>query len=96
MLLGYAENGSHTWHFYGLAADYGDVRFEPGLEPISFYDALRDAAVGEGLVSGSDWSMRDRPHVQWGRPMRAAPSVHAAQLLAMGGYEAVWREVQAL
>ena len=90
-----APNGLTTWHRYGLAADVGDRRYEPGQEPGHFWADLERCAIALGLTSGAEWKFCDKPHVQWGAPMRASPSPEAAKLLAEGGVEAVWRAVDA-
>lgn len=92
-----APTAAETWHHYGLAADFGDERYDGGSEPPAFWDALALHARAAGLVWGGDFSsLPDRPHVQWGAPMRVSPSPRAAELLAAGGMAAVWREVEAL
>lgn len=90
-----APNALKTWHHYWLAADYGDSRYEPGNEPPQFWRDLEAIGTAEGLTCGADWKMKDRPHLQWGAPMRDSPSDRAAELLEQGGVEAVWREVGA-
>jgi hypothetical protein len=94
-IVTYATNALKTWHHYWLAVDYGDSRYEPGNEPAHFWTDLEAVAAGEHLTCGGDWVMKDKPHVQWGPPMRLAPSDHAAKLLASGGVEAVWKAVGA-
>lgn len=89
-----ATDATKTWHHYGLAADI--VHASKGWDaPEDFWVALRDAAVAEGLTAGFDWKFKDKPHVQFGPPMRDGPSEHAIALLASGGVEAVWKEVGA-
>lgn len=90
-----AADAAKTWHHYGLAADvvHATKGWDAGED---FWKALRDAAVAEGLTAGYDWHFQDKPHVQWGAPMRAGPSDRAVTLLAAGGVEAVWREVGAV
>jgi hypothetical protein len=90
-----APNGLKTWHRFGLAADLGDRRYEPGSEPEGFWNALGAAASTHGLTWGGSWHFADKPHVQFGPPMRVSPSDDAARLLAEGGVEAVWRAVGA-
>lgn len=83
-----------TWHFYGLAADV--ISRSKGWDaPEAFWGALRTVAHDEGLASGGDWEHPDRPHVQWGYPMRVAPSERAVELYKQGGVQAVWKEVRA-
>jgi hypothetical protein len=84
-----------TWHGFGLAVDIisESLKWSAG-EP--FWRALGAAARDEGLVWGGDWpTFKDRPHVQWGAPMRQSPSPRAARLFDRGGFEAVWKEVGA-
>lgn len=85
----------HTWHGFGLAVDVIS-RSRQWDAPADFWQALGVAARDEGLVWGGDWpQFKDKPHVQWGEPMRRSPSAHAAELLEQGGLPAVWREVRA-
>lgn len=90
-----ARTAALTWHNFWLAVDFGDSRYEAGNEPPGFWFDLRTIATGLGLVCGADWRMKDRPHVQWGAPMRVSPSARAAELLRDEGIEAVWRDVGA-
>lgn len=90
-----APTADSTWHHYWLAVDYGDSRYEPGNEPARFWIDLEMIATSEGLTCGADWTMKDRPHVQWGAPMRVSPSDEAVRLLATGGVAAVWKAVGA-
>lgn len=95
-IVTYATNGLKTWHHYGLAADVGDRRYEPGNEPAKFWADLEKCIVAHGLTAGADWKMQDRPHAQWHCPgMNDAPSDHAAELLASGGVQAVWQALHA-
>jgi hypothetical protein len=91
-----ARSAFTSWHGYGLAADVGDRRYEPGQEPSAFWCALERFAIARRLASGAEWQFCDRPHLQWGHPMRVSPTARAAELLAAGGVEAVWREVGAM
>ena len=85
----------HTWHGFGLAVDIISASRQ-WAAPKAFWDALRAAAEEEGLAWGGDWpTMRDLPHVQWGKPMRRSPTWRAMQLKKQGGNEAVWQEVGA-
>jgi hypothetical protein len=94
-IVTYAPTALHGWHFFGLAIDYGDSRYEGGSEPEAFFADLESCAVAEGLVSGSDWHRKDEPHVQFGPGMKVTPSEEAAALLASGGLSAVWAAVGA-
>jgi peptidoglycan LD-endopeptidase CwlK len=100
----HSRDADETWHGFGLAADlvcatdYWDAR------PV-FWAVLGEAAAVHGLTWGGDWNgngrsdderFLDRPHVQFGPPMRRSPSPAAARLRAEGGLPAVWRAVGAL
>lgn len=91
-----APTGEHSWHRYGLAVDV--ISLKHGWDaPESFWRELGTSAETHGLVWGGSWPrFQDRPHVQWGAPMRQAPSSRASELLEQGGFRAVWREVRAL
>lgn len=84
-----------SWHFYGLAVDVGQ---REGKDTPDWYRSLIDAVHSLGLRSGLDWSgsLNDRPHVQWGDPMRNSPSPHAYALYLTGGSQSVWKAVGAL
>lgn len=87
-----APNARHGWHFFGLAADI--ISAKDGWDSPDFFDALQIAAAGNGLTSGSDWRVKDRPHVQWGK-CKPAPSDVSATLFEQGGNHAVWQAVGA-
>lgn len=90
-----SADADETWHGFGLAVDIVHAR-RYWLAPEEFWQALGSAAHKVGLVWGGDWpSFPDRPHLQWGAPMRRSPSPRAARLRAEGGLPAVWREVGA-
>lgn len=82
-----------SWHCFGLAVDVTSQ--SQGWDNPAFFRALAAAARDEGLVCGDRWTHPDRPHVQWGSPMRVTPSDNAVKLRAAGGNEAVWRAVGA-
>lgn len=93
-----------TWHGYGLAVDIVS-KSKLWNADRWFWDTLGLSARRHGLLWGADWnnngrtddeSFSDRPHIQWGAPMRRSPSSYAAALLKAKGVEAVWREVGAL
>ena len=103
-IVTYSRDADETWHGFGLAADVVCAR-QWWNAPPAFWDALGRACARERLRWGGDWDMDgestdetflDRPHVQWGPPMRRGPSPRAARLLLDGGLTAVWREVGAL
>lgn len=90
-----AATGAKSWHRYGLAVDI--ISRAQGWEASDgFWAALRTEATALGLEAGGNWKMADKPHVQWGAPMRTTPSDHAWELLQGGGAEAVWLEVGAM
>lgn len=93
-----------TWHHYGLAVDIIHKTKLWGASD-KWWRTLGRIGRSHGLLWGADWNNNgrsdderfvDRPHFQWGAPMRRSPSPSAARLLAEGGYVAVWREVGAL
>lgn len=92
------------WHFFCLAADLGDRRWDAEHTPMRFYRDLDEIAEDEGCTSGRDWNRNDKadehfcdnPHVQWFWPgMNVSPSAHAAELYEHGGAEAVWKALHA-
>jgi hypothetical protein len=89
-----AATADQSWHGYGLAADV--ISRAHGWDaPPAFWRALQAAVEQEGLVSGAAWPMADKPHVQWGAPMRRSPSPRAAVLRDTQGLDALWVEVGA-
>jgi peptidoglycan L-alanyl-D-glutamate endopeptidase CwlK len=102
-IVTHSESAADTWHGYGLAVDIVCRRTLWGASK-QFWIALGVACRHEGLVWGADWNNNgrtdderfvDRPHVQWGNGMRRSPSSRAQQLMASGGYHAVWQVVGA-
>jgi hypothetical protein len=99
----HSRGADQTWHHFGLAVDVIS-RSKHWDAPAQFWRDLETCVEAEGLVSGRDWdgsdatkeSFVDSPHFQFGPGMRRSPSVRAIQLLASGGYAAVWNEVGAL
>jgi hypothetical protein len=100
----HSETADDTWHGFGLAADI-ICAHQRWSAPWHFWATLGLSARRHGLVWGGDWNSNgrsdderfvDRPHIQWGPPMRRSPSSRAAQLRDQDGLEAVWREVGAL
>lgn len=100
----HSADADETWHGYGLAADIVSTA-TLWAAPNAFWDALGRACARERLTWGGDWNgdgnsgderFLDRPHVQWGPPMRRSPSPRAARLVETGGLPAVWRAVGAL
>lgn len=96
-----------TWHFFCLAADVVSEKDEWDAPP-EFWTALREEATALGLRSGDDWDgdgvpvdkdpderFSDKPHIQWGAPMRRFPSPLAKQIVEEHGLEALWRTVGA-
>jgi hypothetical protein len=98
----HSRTADETWHAFGLAVDVISASKAWDASE-QFWSDLEVAAELEGLVSGRDWDgddattegFIDSPHIQWGKPMRRSPSPRAARLFALGGYQAVWREVGA-
>lgn len=92
----HAPDTTKTWHGYGLAADVISASKEWDA-PASFWLALGAAAAKCGLTWGGNWPIieRDKPHVQWGAPMRQTPSDEAVNLKQQGGDAAVWTAVGA-
>lgn len=91
-----SETGYTSWHFYGLAVDIISSSQEWSA-PERFWQTLGLYAHREGLTWGGSWEkFPDKPHVQWGPPMRQSPSLRAKELYLNGGIEAVWREVGAM
>lgn len=93
-IVTFAKTAKYGWHFFGLATDYGDERYDEGSEPAQFWTDLEEAALSEGMESGACWKMDDKPHVQFGG-IKATPSDVARQLYATGGNPAVWAAVGA-
>lgn len=90
-----APTAVHSWHWYGLAVDITSLHFGDNAPGVFWYH-LGKVAKSYGLTWGGDWPrFTDRPHVQWGPPMRQAPSSRAVELKASGGNAAVWKEVGA-
>ncbi len=94
-IVTHSMDGDETWHHFGLAVDIIS-RSQEWDAPPRFWNDLGANAVALGLSWGGNWtSFKDKPHVQFGPPMRQSPSPRAARLFADGGYEAVWKEVGA-
>lgn len=91
----HSQDGDETWHYYGLAVDIICAKRGYGATK-AFWDAAGRAYDRQGLTWGGTWKFVDRPHVQWGPPMRTSPSPRASRILAEHGLEAVWKEVGAL
>jgi peptidoglycan LD-endopeptidase CwlK len=95
-IVTHSRDADETWHHFGLAVDI--ISQSHGWDaPPRFWHDLGALSVALGLSWGGNWkSIQDRPHVQFGSPMRQSPSPRAARLLAQGGLEAVWKEVGAI
>ena len=103
-IVTHSQTALDTWHGFGLAVDIVSRAYLWNADRW-FWDTLGLSARRHGLVWGADWNSNgrsdderfvDRPHIQWGAPMRRSPSSRAAALLQSGGMPAVWREVAAL
>jgi peptidoglycan L-alanyl-D-glutamate endopeptidase CwlK len=103
-IVTHSADADETWHGFGLAADVIS-QAKRWDAPDAFWRTLGAACRVRGLTWGGDWNGNgrsdderfvDRPHVQFGPPMRRSPSPRAARLLAAGGLRAVWQEVGAL
>lgn len=88
-----APDNLASWHGYGLAVDviHGVKRWSM---PASWFRAVAAVLTRFNLDWGGEWSHPDYPHFQWGY-CRPSPSQRARDLFAVGGLEAVWREVGA-
>lgn len=102
-IVTHSATGDDTWHGYGLAAD---IVCEKKLwsAPADFWHVLGCSARRHGLVWGGDWNgdwssaderFVDRPHIQWGKPMRRSPSANAIAIRQSHGTSAVWAAVGA-
>lgn len=98
-----SRDADESWHFYGLAADIVSATLY-WKAPWDFWATLGLAARRNGLRWGADWDndgessderFADRPHVQWGAPMRRSPSPLARRLYDAGGARRVWQAVGA-
>lgn len=86
-----AATNVKSWHGFGLAVDFKSGDHDWDDTPEQFWTDLALCAKAENLTSGSEWRMKDKPHVQWWTPgMRSAPSPLAAQLQEDGGNQLVW------
>lgn len=99
----HSRTADDTWHGFGLAVDIICAR-QLWNAPRDFWEVLGTSARRHGLVWGADWNGNwssaderfvDRPHIQWGAPMRRSPSARAVELRRQGGNPAVWAEVGA-
>ncbi len=99
----HSRTADETWHGFGLAADIICAK-RLWNAPRDFWEVLGTSARRHSLVWGADWNsdwssnderFTDRPHIQWGAPMRRSPSVRAVELRRTGGLAAVWAEVGA-
>lgn len=95
-IVTYSSTGHASWHYYGLAVDVIS-RAKRWNAPSSFWCALGESATAHGLAWGGNWpTFPDKPHVQFGAPMRSSPSSRIYALYESGGIEAVWKEVGAI
>lgn len=102
-----ANTATTTWHGFGLAVDIISAT-DRWNAPDAFWSALTEECNAIGLCHGNDWDgdgvpvekdpderFSDRPHVQFGKPMRRYPSPLAAEIVREHGIEALWRTVGA-
>lgn len=95
-VVSHSADADESWHAFGLAADVVS-RSKLWNAPTEFWKVLGREAKANGLFWGGDFdSFPDRPHIQFGEPMRRSPSPRAARLMASGGFDAVWKEVGAV
>lgn len=102
-IVTHSRTADETWHGFGLAVDIICAR-RLWSAPPDFWYVLGTSARRHDLVWGADWNsdwssaderFLDRPHIQWGAPMRRSPSARAVELRRTGGLSAVWAEVGA-
>ena len=86
-----AQTSLYSWHGFGLAVDIVEKDATPWNAPVSFWNAIGDAAEACGLAWGGTWSRPDLPHVQWGG-CPGSPTDADRALYATEGVEAVWRK----
>lgn len=79
----------NSWHGFGLAVDIVEKDATPWNAPVSFWNAIGDAAEANGLSWGGRWHRPDLPHVQWG-PCPKSPTDEDRALYLSKGIEAVW------
>ena len=89
-----AASNLYSWHGFGLAVDVISLSKGWG-ESEAWFQAVAEIFKKHGCKWGGDWKARDLPHFQWGK-CKPSPSDQARQLLKDGGFEAVWRAVDAL
>lgn len=89
-----ARSNLYSWHGFGLAVDV--ISRQKGWnQPESWFADVAVRFRAEGCKWGGDWTTKDLPHFQWGQ-CKASPSDRARELLATGGFSAVWEAVGAL
>lgn len=100
-IVTHSQDADETWHAFGTAADVIS-RSKLWNAPEEFWKKLHQLVRQHGCISGADWDNDgimddwDKPHIQFGPPMRRSPSPRATRLQADGGNAAVWAEVGAL
>lgn len=99
-IVTHSSDADETWHSFGLAVDIWS-RSKLWRAPDEFWKKLHQLVRQHGLLSGADWDNDgvmddwDKPHFQWGAPMRRSPSPRASRVKETGGNAAVWTEVGA-
>lgn len=84
-----------SWHGFGLACDVVEKDATPWSAPVTFWNAIGDAALEVGLTWGGTWTKPDLPHVQWGR-CPASPTDEDRILFRTVGMSAVWSKYGAI
>lgn len=89
-----AASNLYSWHGYGLAVDV--ISKSAGWDkPESWFEEVAEIFRAAGCRWGGEWKMKDLPHFQWSA-CKPSPSDHARELIAGGGFHAVWEAVGAI
>ena len=88
-----APDNLHSWHGFGLAVDVisRSTHWAAGED---WFRAVAEIFKRHVCRWGGDWTMRDLPHLEWGR-CKPSPSDLARELNRTGGLGAVWTRVGA-
>lgn len=90
-----AKSALYSWHGFGLAVDIVEKDATPWNAPISFWNAIGDAALAQKLTWGGRWARPDLPHVQWGK-CPISPTEDDRLLFHTKGMRAVWQKYDAI